>query len=266
MTNCRQDCCSQCQSSTCSQNSNCCPTTNYRQYSSCYRGCQSSCKEDIDVCSNQCSRSCGGDTTYVDSERDTTRIDRTGSNTNSHSTLSGSGDNKNTNDIVTTINLNNTIFNENRIEVPINISNSNNVNVRITSSEYEKYGNGTDRTITVTKLVPIPIPVPGPTYPTRPPVQKNCCNVVRPCAQQGCQNIHRVCNKQCTSRFMYVPVNPCQQGCERRSYSIGNSCTMSGYCQQSMTDCSSCNVNDFYASYGGYQQCGGCFYNNQESM
>lgn len=115
--------------------------------------------------------------------------------------------------------------------------------------------------------VPIPIPAPPSTTTCRPPnigpdceqPTLGCCIVVRPCIQP-CNPFHHVCSEQCSSNYMYTPLNPCAMGCQKRLFSIGRSCSISGYCRQSLNACSGCNMDDFYTTYGGYQQCGGCFY------
>lgn len=92
------------------------------------------------------------------------------------------------------------------------------------------------------------------------PKPPGCCVIIMPC-RQPCQPFHHVCSSMCTSMYMYAPVNPCGSGgCQRRSYYVGKSCGMSGYCRQTMNDCSGCQMGVFYSSYDGYQRCGGCFY------
>lgn len=144
----------------------------------------------------------------------------------------------------------------------------------------EESNDNNTRVVTVRVPVPIPIPMPFPNITTTttttttcrptgcchhdhgcrppPPVGPDCCVVVVPCIQP-CQPYHHVCSEQCISNVMYTPTNPCDMGCQRKPYFIGSSCSMSGYCRQTMNDCSGCS-DDFYTSYNGYQQCGRCFY------
>lgn len=291
LSNCRQDCCTSsapCQSSNCFQ-------TSCRRASSCFNNCQSRCSQDVAVCSNQCSRSCCGDSGSYDGSCCTTptstssevisRIITTngGGGAKSDSSSSRNDNSENiSNNITTLLNLNNTIHNENKIEVPINISNINTINVNIVPSDNVEYSNvgetsiiqkEIDReqtvvqkpvteTVRVPVEVPVQVPIPIPIPVPAPQQTSSCCNMVVPCVQTGCQSVRRVCGQQCTNNIMYAPVNPCQQGCSRRPFAIGNSCSMSGYCRQTMMDCSSCDINSSFNTYQGYQQCGGCFYSN----
>lgn len=293
LNNCRQDCCNEspCQNSNCYQKSGCsqnsnCFQSSCRQASTCFSNCQSRCSQDVDNCSDGCSRECCGEEGYYNGKCCSTTITnvvRTVGSGGARSGFDSNSDSNSYNNIInnstTSINMNNTVNNENRIEVPIDIANSNVVNINVVpandSNTYTEIDGVpsrqrdveiTPQTVPVPIPVPIPVPNPAPVHlSTQSPVpQSSCCNLVVPCVQQGCRNVHTVCGPQCTNRMMYAPVNPCQQGCSRRPYAFGNSCSMSGSCRRVLTDCSSCDMNSFHTTYQGYQQCNGCFYGSQQ--
>lgn len=292
------NCCqsSNCQrKSSCQQASNCftnCQSRCTQDIDNCSSQCSKTCCGDTDSTNNNC---CNTATT-IEESRESRIIGNNGAgNSKSDSQLGTNSNNNINNNVTTLININNTVNNENRIEVPIDISNINTVNVNIvpadkTDSVTDSINGNTERNIdirieprTVPVPIPVPIPIPAPQesttgvpiyqqVPSQLPVlqypyqqilnQPSCCNMVVPCAQAGCQSVRRTCGSQCTNRFMYLPLNPCQGGCGKRNYAVGNTCSTSGFCRQTMMECSSCDVNNFYNSYQGYQQCGGCFYTN----
>ncbi|KAG5878331.1 hypothetical protein JTB14_035258 [Gonioctena quinquepunctata] len=192
------------------------------------------------------------------------------------------------------ISITNKITNVERVYVPINITNNNLQSIQIIpafpvtpvspvspvttvwptkpATTSEATGIETDSTTSLkpprtpcsTELVPVPVPIYRPIpYPVRVPYVipvSGCCNVITPCINgQTCNPFQSQCGSQCTNRDMFTAMNPCVHGCYRRRFAPRRSCFSSGYCSMNMIDCDTCS-DDFYTSYSGYQQCGGCFY------
>ncbi|CAH2008319.1 unnamed protein product [Acanthoscelides obtectus] len=195
------------------------------------------------------------------------------------------------------VTINNHINIENRVYIPISINNTNVQSVSIVSEENctitdtgttecptphtttspttitpssttgpTTHPTGQPTTPTKPRIHIIPVPVPYPVYQRYPvPIpyyphipQPGCCTVIRPCVSSGCQSHRNHCGSGCLGNMMYEPVNPCYNGCRRKSWGFRPMCFGQNSCIEMPVNCMGCN-NNFFESYQGFQQCGGCF-------